>query len=303
VKRSLVNKFLLLVLLELTLISAFSENKKIALKVGEKAPDFTILDPSGKSVSLSALRGKLVLLDFWASWCGYCKIANAEFIPIYNTYKSQGFEIFSVSMDIKKEAWVAAIKNQNLLWPYHGSELKGWDDSKLSEIYGVESLPATFLIDENGYIIDTDLDDFDLEKKLNWYYNEQIHFYPHVAVSKIYFTAKAKYQIEDLHGNVLLKGKDIEADISSLTAGEYKIVYEDKTDKLIKRNNTHAPITFFPERVDDKVTMSHEAEYTVYNHRGRPVKRGKTVFIEMADLPTGVYYLCIEGNIHRIFKK
>jgi peroxiredoxin len=282
---------------------SFFSNSTYALKVGDKAPDFTLNDINGKAVSLSSLKGKVVLIDFWASWCGYCKIANAEFIPIYDKYKGEGFEIMSISLDNKKEAWANAIKSQKLPWPYHVSDLKGWEGSQVAALYSVEVLPTTFLIDEHGVIIEKDLDEYDLEKKLKWLYFEQIHFYPHIATTKLFFTGKAKFQIEDGHGKILLKGKDLEVDISSLAEGEYVIKYEEKTEKFVKKNNTHAPVTFFPERVDDKITLSLEASYEIYNQRGKRIRHGRDSHIDVHDLHAGVYYLSIEGNIHTFYKK
>ena len=287
----------------LIISSALGMDKSSLFKIGDKAPDFTLNDPSGKSISLSSLKGKVVLLDFWASWCGFCKEENQELIPIYNTFKNHGFEIFSISVDNKKEAWVNAIKNQKLIWPNHGSDLKGWDECKVAATYGVESLPTGFLIDEHGIIIGTGMDAYDLEKKLNWIFFEQVHFYPYVATTQLFFTAKAKYEIEDSKGKVILKGKDVEVDISSLTPGEYTIRYEDKTDKFVKRNNTHSLVTFFPERVEDKITLSREADYEIFNSRGKSIRKGKGVIIELGKIESGSYHLSIEGNIHSFFKK
>jgi peroxiredoxin len=281
---------------------AYAGDDKILLSVGSKAPDFTLSDPSGKPITLSSLKGKVVLIDFWASWCGYCKEANQELISIYNTFKPQGFEIFSVSVDNKKDPWVNAIKNQKLIWPYHGSDLKGWEGCKVAQAYQVEVLPTTYLIDENGIIIGIGLDEYDLEKKLNWLFFEQVHFYPRNPTSKIFFTGKVKFEIEDANGKVILKGKETEADISSLAPGEYVLKYEEKTDRFIKKSSG-VPVTFFPERVEDKITLSRDAEYDIYNNRGRVIKKGSGTSIAVEDLQSGVYYLCIEGVIHNFFKK
>jgi peroxiredoxin len=282
--------------------TVFGNDDKNLLSVGSKAPDFTLNDPSGKPISLASLKGKVVLIDFWASWCGYCKEANQELISLYSTFKPHGFEIFSVSVDSKKDAWINAIKNQKLSWPYHGCDLKGWEGCKVAQAYQVEVLPTTYLIDENGIIIGIGLDEYDLEKKLNYLFFEQIQFYPSNATSKIFFTGRAKFEIEDSKGKIVLKGKETEADISSLAPGEYILRYENKTDKFIKKNAASS-VTFYPERVEDKITLSRDAEYDIYNLRGRVVKKGTGTVIAVEDLQSGTYFLNIEGSIHNFFKK
>lgn len=171
-----------------------------SLNVGDKAPDFSITDPEGKTINLHSLKGKVIFLDFWASWCQPCRMANMDIVPLYHKYNPHGFEIFSVSLDDKKDHWVNAIKNDKLVWPYHGSELKGFEQSRIAELYNVEGLPATFLIDESGIIIDKNFDDYDLEVRLHKIFYEQINFYPHDANAKLYFTNDTKYQIEDVSG-------------------------------------------------------------------------------------------------------
>lgn len=293
----------LLLLLCFLTSSLFGKEKNSPLKVGEKAPDFTLNDPTGKPISLSSLKGKVVLIDFWASWCGYCKEANVELINIYNTYKSQGFEIFSISVDHKKDAWIHAIKTQKLTWPYHGSDLKGWENCRVAQTYQVEVLPTTFLIDENGIILGIGLDDYDIEKKLKWIFFEQIHFYPHVASTKLIFSSRAKYEIENTQGKVLLKGKDAEVDISGLPPGEYIILYEEKKDKFIKKPPVQPSTTFFPGRVEEKITLSKDSDFQVYDSRGRLMKKGHGSMVEVSELTTGAYHLCVDGNIYSFFKK
>lgn len=271
------------------------------LKIGDKAPDFTLSDPSGNPVSLSALKGKVVLLDFWASWCGYCKIANSEIIPVYNNYKSEGFEIFSVSLDSKKESWINGIKSQNLSWPYHGSDLGGWE-SQVAVLYGVDVLPSTFLINEEGIIIGMDLDEDDLEKKLNWLYNEQVHFYPRTATSMIYFTAKTKYEITDSNGKVVLKGKDQQADISTLSPGNYIIRYDEKREALVKTVSSGQPAVTFTHS-GDKVFLSRESPYELYSIRGKLLKSGEGSQVDLSGLEKGSYYLSFEGDVHSVLKE
>ncbi|MFN6945753.1 MAG: redoxin domain-containing protein [Cytophagaceae bacterium] len=301
-KKTTYIKLLFLSLLIFSTLSASAHIVKIEIKVGELAPDFTIQDPDGKEIRLSSLRGKVVLLDFWASWCMPCREANPELVNIYNNFHKLGFDIFSVSLDSKKEPWVRAIKNDKLVWPNHGSDLKGWD-SRICQMYGVESIPSGFLINEEGYIIGKDMDDYAVEKKLKQLFYEQVNVYPKTAASKLYFTGKTKFQIEDQKGNILLKGKGEEIDITDLTQGEYTIKYDNKTEKFTKRNLNQPYVTFFPVNVTDKITMSRDADYEVYNGRGKIIKNGTKSIIELSDLPTGVFYLNIEGEIHKFFKR
>ena len=118
-------------------------------------------------VTLSSLKGKLVLVDFWASWCGPCRKENPNIVAVYNKYKEKGFTVFSVSLDDKKEAWIQAIKADKLTWT-HVSDLSGWQ-SLATKLYKFYSIPTSFLIDRNGNILKRNLRGKDLEIAIDDY--------------------------------------------------------------------------------------------------------------------------------------
>jgi len=141
--------------------------RKAAAKTatGSMAADISLPNPDGKTMSLSDLKGKVVLLDFWASWCGPCRKENPTVVRNYKKYKDKGFEVFSVSLDSRTERWQKAIEQDGLIWPYHVSDLKKWGSAPAAA-YGVRSIPATFLIDRDGKIIGKNLRGPRLEAKL-----------------------------------------------------------------------------------------------------------------------------------------
>lgn len=132
--------------------------------VGSAAPEISLSDTTGNAVALSSLRGKYVLVDFWASWCGPCRAENPNVVRMYNKYKDKGFTIYSVSLDRTKAEWQRAIRNDNLPWT-HVSDLKFWQ-SAAAQQYGVQAIPATFLLDKEGKIIAKNLRGEALEQKL-----------------------------------------------------------------------------------------------------------------------------------------
>ena len=134
--------------------------------VGQKAPDFTMNDVTGKPVSLSSKIGsKLLLIDFWAAWCGPCRRENPNVVKVYNEFKNKGFDIFGVSLDQKKEDWIKAIADDKLTWT-HVSDLQYWNNAAARR-YAVNSIPANFLIDEKGIIIGRNLRGEELYNKVN----------------------------------------------------------------------------------------------------------------------------------------
>jgi peroxiredoxin len=131
---------------------------------GQPAPDIVLNDPYGKTIALSSLRGKYVLVDFWASWCQPCRMESPNLVRMYNAYKSKGFDIFSVSLDDNREAWVKAINDDKLLWT-HVSDLQKWNSSVVSQ-YNIEGIPFTVLLDKEGKIIAKNLRGKALEDQL-----------------------------------------------------------------------------------------------------------------------------------------
>lgn len=129
------------------------------IKVGMPAPDISLPGPDGKVRSLSSLKGKVVLLDFWASWCGPCRKANPHVVEAYKKYKDRGFDVFSVSLDKQdgKQRWKDAIEKDGLVWDGHVSDLQFWNSAPAA-IYGVRSIPKTFLIGRDGKILSVAVD-------------------------------------------------------------------------------------------------------------------------------------------------
>lgn len=134
-------------------VKPFLENLKRlkGVSIGSDAPEIALPTPAGPIMRLSDLRGKYVLIDFWASWCGPCRRENPNVIKTYATYKDKGFEIFGVSLDQEKAAWINAIAKDQLTWP-HVSDLQYWN-SVAAQAYQVSSIPMTFLLDPQGKVI------------------------------------------------------------------------------------------------------------------------------------------------------
>ncbi len=139
-----------------------TQAQKTGLEVGNIAPNIKMRSPQGDTFELESLRGQMVLIDFWASWCGPCRRENPVVVDAYNQFKDKsfqegkGFTVYSVSLDKNQAAWRKAIDEDQLSWPYHVSDLAGWN-SKAAARYRVNSIPANFLINQDGVIIAKDL--------------------------------------------------------------------------------------------------------------------------------------------------
>lgn len=132
--------------------------------IGYPAIEFSQANPDGKQIKLSDFKGKYVLVDFWASWCGPCRAENPNVVMAYQKYKDKNFTVFGVSLDSNKDAWLKAVQKDNLTWP-QVSDLKGWGND-VAKLYGITSIPQNLLLDKDGKIIAKNLRGADLEAKL-----------------------------------------------------------------------------------------------------------------------------------------
>ena len=135
-----------------------------ATSIGSMAPDIVLNSPEGKEIALSSFKGKVVLVDFWASWCGPCRKEMPNVVKAYAKFKDKGFEIFGVSLDKEGDRWVEAIKNDGITWP-QVSDLKHWE-SDVVRLYNIQGIPYTVLLDREGKILAKNLRGAELEQKL-----------------------------------------------------------------------------------------------------------------------------------------
>ena len=135
------------------------------VSIGSQAPEIDLPNPNGKNIKLSSLKGKVVLVDFWASWCGPCRMEMPNVVAAYKKYNAKGFTVYSVSLDKTKEAWVGAIGTLGMPWENHVSDLKWWQCAAATT-YGVQGIPAAFLLDREGKIVATNLRGAELDAKI-----------------------------------------------------------------------------------------------------------------------------------------
>ena len=135
------------------------------LSIGAVAPEISLNTPDGKTIALSSLKGKVVLVDFWASWCRPCRAENPNVVRMYNIYKDKGFEVYSVSLDKDKAPWIKAISDDQLIWPSHVSDLGYWQSSVVKQ-YNISGIPFTCLLDKEGKFFAKGLRGEELELKI-----------------------------------------------------------------------------------------------------------------------------------------
>ena len=282
-------------------IILFTSTLSFGFGVGNEAPEINLKTSKGEDISLSQLRGKIVLVDFWASWCHPCRAANPYLSDAYLKYNHKGFEILSVSLDNNKAHWLQAIEQDKLPWKWHVSDLKGWD-SKVIQDYKVEALPTSYLIDRDGKIVALDPYAEDLELELEEIFIKELSFYPKNAASKLYLSLATDYKIYNSDDKKVLKGTGDEVDLSSLANGVYKIEFGGKTESFLKKSS-HTANSKIISTSADKITFSSNVNYEIHNLKGDILKKGSGNSVPIADLDIGEYYVHLDGKVEKYIKK
>jgi len=268
VLRSL-SKHIISAILLLTSVVSFADG----LELGIAAPEIKMSNQEGKIIKLSDLKGKVVLIDFWASWCGWCRIDNPALVSAYEKYKDKGFEIFSVSLDFEKDKWLKAIKDDSLIWDNHVCDFQVWNSMPILD-YEVYATPFNYLINENGLIVAKDVPPLELEDKLEWFYYKQVYCYPKKVSDSLYFSSKVKFSVVAEKGSKKLKGKGESLVVSSLKAGEYKVVYDTKVEiiEVVKSEALEPKMAM--KLVAGKLYFNKKYDYTIYSLGGKEIGKG-----------------------------
>jgi peroxiredoxin len=151
-------------LLFMLLITGAALGASAQIRIGQPAPDLSLPDRSGHAIQLSSMKGSVVLIDFWASWCGPCRLNNPHLVKFYGKYHEKGFQILGVSLDENGDAWRTAVGQDHLSWP-QVNDNKGWN-APSAATYGVNAIPASFLVDKEGIVRGLNLVGWGLESKV-----------------------------------------------------------------------------------------------------------------------------------------
>ncbi len=206
--------------------------QNVGINIGDKAPELVFKSPEGQEIALSSLKGKMVLIDFWASWCRPCRRENPNVVRAYNEFKDKkfqngnGFTVYGVSLDRNKESWINAIKADNLTWT-HVSDLKYWN-SEAARLYKVRGIPSNFLIDGDGIILAKNLRGNKLEETLKKYLEKTV----------VDLQNDTKKAIEDFNNNIdkIIKQYNSKLESIDKSSSEYKtITKEIKRLKKLKK--------------------------------------------------------------------
>lgn len=283
------------------IILVFIGTLSFGFGVGNDAPEIILETNKGEEITLSELKGKIVLVDFWASWCHPCREANPLLADAYLKYNHKGFEILSVSLDDDKAHWLKAIEQDKLPWKWHASDLKGWD-SKVIQDYQVEALPTSYLIDRDGKIVALDPYADDLELELEEIFLKELSFYPKNASSKLYLSLATDYKILNSDGKKVLKGSGDEIDVSSLANGIYKIDFGGKQESFLKKGGVKNNMSI--SKADNTlITFSASTKFEIHNLKGDIIKKGTANKVDVSDLDMGEYYVHLGSKIEKYIKK